>query len=101
MRDRRFGRYSDRCVPAPAMVDTLSLREAYRHLSSTFALRQHGHYQSFRDVDDAFVRHYGERDGSLATWPERILASGAGRLMAGQLATPLVCERFSRVWAAP
>jgi uncharacterized protein YhfF len=53
------------------------------------------------EVDPSFARDYGEWDGTLATWRDRMLAYHAGRLMSDSLATPLVCERFIRVWPEP
>lgn len=57
--------------------------------------------QPFRDVDEAFVWDYGEWDGTLATWRDRMLAYYADQLMEDPLDTPLVCERFTRVWPLP
>jgi len=54
--------------------------------------------QQFGDVDEAFARDYGEWDGTLATWRERMLSHYADRLLSDPLATQLVCERFLRVW---
>lgn len=54
--------------------------------------------QPFGDVDGAFARDYGEWDGTLATWRERMLAYYGERLLDDPLATVLVCERFARVW---
>ena len=57
--------------------------------------------QPFRNVDEAFAWDYGEWDGTLATWRDRMLAYYADRLMEDPLDTPLVCERFTRVWPLP
>lgn len=54
--------------------------------------------QQVGDVDEAFARDYGEWDGTLATWRERILAYYADQLLSDPLATPLLCERFLRIW---
>ena len=54
--------------------------------------------QTFGEVDEAFARDYGEWDGTLATWRERMLAYYAQRLPENPLTTPLVCEWFVRVW---
>ena len=54
--------------------------------------------QPLGDVDEAFARDYGEWDGELATWRERMLAHYADRLLSDPITTPLVCERFLRVW---
>ncbi|MBX3576214.1 MAG: ASCH domain-containing protein [Rhizobiaceae bacterium] len=57
--------------------------------------------QPFRDVDEAFALDYGEWDGTLATWRDRMLAHYADRLVENPLDTPLVCKRFTRVWPLP
>lgn len=57
--------------------------------------------QPFRDVDEAFAWNYGEWDDTLAAWRDRMLAFYADRLAEDPLDTPLVCERFARVWPLP
>lgn len=53
--------------------------------------------QPFRDVDEAFALDYGEWDGTLATWRDRMLAYYSDQLVEDPLDTLLVCKRFTRV----
>lgn len=54
--------------------------------------------QVLGDVDETFARDYGEWDGTLATWRERMLGYYGGKLAEDPLTTPLICEWFVRVW---
>lgn len=59
----------------------------------------------FREIDAAFARDYGEWDRTLATWRRECgayYATLAGRLgLLWSQDTPLLCERFRLVFAAP